>query len=359
MITVPVRVPGAAYDVVIGVGLLGRTGEVLPPFPGAERAFVVASQPVAERFLGTLEASLDLPAVHLAVPDGEEAKTLRTAEALWEHLATQGAHRSDPVMALGGGSTGDVAGFVAATYMRGVPFVHLPTTLTAQVDAAIGGKVGVNLPRGKNLVGAFHQPAAVLADVSTLAALPEEEFRSGLGEVAKYGLAVDPGVLDVLERRHGAVLARDPGALADLVAACVRAKASVVEADERDTGARAVLNYGHTLAHALERLEGYGRVSHGEAVAMGMAFAARLSVTLGIGSEDLPARHRRVLASLGLPQSFPELDPEEVLEAMRLDKKYRRGLRFVLLEDVGRPRVVDVRPEAIREVLSEALGGVA
>ncbi|HEX6263430.1 MAG TPA: 3-dehydroquinate synthase [Actinomycetota bacterium] len=359
MTTVPVRVRGAAYDVAIGVGLLARAGEVLPSFTGAERAFVVAAQPVAERFLGTLGASLELPAVHLAVPEGEEAKTLRTAEALWEHLATQGAHRADPVMALGGGSTGDVAGFVAATYMRGVPFVQLPTTLTAQVDAAIGGKVGVNLPRGKNLVGAFHQPAAVLADVSTLATLPEEEFRSGLGEAAKYGLAVDPWVLDVLERRHGAVLARDPGALADLVAACVRAKASVVEADERDTGARSVLNYGHTLAHALERLEGYGRVSHGEAVAMGMAFAARLSVTLGIGSEDLPARHRRVLASLGLPKSFPELDPDEVLEAMHLDKKYRQGIRFVLLEEVGRPRLVEVRPEAIRESLSEALGGVA
>lgn len=356
MITVPLRLAGGSYDVAIGPGLLVSARETLPAFPGAERAFVVAAQPVAERYLEPLEASLELPAVHLAVPEGEEAKSLRTAEVLYDHLATQGAHRDDPLLALGGGATGDVAGFVAATYMRGVPLVHLPTTLTAQVDSSIGGKVGVNLPRGKNLVGAFHQPVAVLADVSTLDTLPEGEFRSGLGEVAKYGLAVDPSILDLLERARGPVAARDPEALTEVVAACVRAKASVVAADERDVGGRAILNYGHTLAHALERLEGYGGVAHGEAVAMGMAFAARLSVALGIGPSDLVQRHRRVLGALGLPQSPPPLDPEAVLEAMRLDKKYRRGLRFVLLEDVGRPRVVEVSPDAIREALAESAG---
>ena len=359
MIRVPVRLAGASYDVAIGAGLLARAGDALPDLPGAERAFVVAAQSVAALYLEPLEASLDLPTVHLAVPEGESAKTLRTAEVLYEHLATQGAHREDPVLALGGGATGDVAGFVAATYMRGLPLVHLPTTLTAQVDASVGGKVGVNLPLGKNLVGAFHQPTAVLADVATLASLPEERFRSGLGEVAKYGLAVDPGILDLLERTHGAVTTRDPDALVDLVAACVRAKASVVAEDERDTGARAVLNYGHTLAHALERLQGYGGIGHGDAVAVGMAFAARLAAALGIASPDLLARHLRVLAALGLPHAPPTLDPDEVLDAMRLDKKYRRGLRFVLLEEVGRPRLVEVPTAAIRDALAEALGGAA
>ena len=359
MIRVPVRLAGGSYDVTVGAGLLARAGEALPDFPGAERAFVVASQPVAGLYLAPLEASLDLPTVHLAVPEGEGAKTLRTAEVLYEHLATQGAHREDPVLALGGGATGDVAGFVAATYMRGMPLVQLPTTLTGQVDASVGGKVGVNLPLGKNLVGAFHQPAAVVADVTTLATLPEEQFRSGLGEVAKYGLAVDPAVLDLLERTHGAVTARDPAALVELVAACVRAKASVVEADERDTGARMVLNYGHTLAHALERLEGYGGIGHGQAVALGMAFAARLAAALRIGAPDLVARHVRVLAALDLPDSPPALDPDEVLEAMHLDKKYRRGIRFVLLEEVGRPCVVEVPPDAIRDALAETLGGAA
>jgi len=359
VIRVPVRLAGASYDVTIGAGVLANAREALPLLPGAERAFVVAAQPVAERYLEPLEASLDLPTVHLTIPEGEGAKTLRTAEVLYEHLATQGAHREDPILALGGGATGDAAGFVAATYMRGMPLVQLPTTLTAQVDASVGGKVGVNLPLGKNLVGAFHQPVAVIADVGTLVSLPDEGFRSGLGEVAKYGLAVDPDILDLLERSHGAVTTRDPDALAELVAACVRAKASVVAADERDTGARAVLNYGHTLAHALERLDRYGGIGHGEAVAVGMAFAARLAAALGIASPDLVARHLRVLAALGLPQTPPALDPDEVLEAMRLDKKYRRGYRFVLLEEVGRPRVVEVPPGAIRDALAETLGGAA
>lgn len=359
MITVSVRASGGSYQVVVGAGILRRAGELVPPSPGGERIFVVADERVADLFLDRLLRALPLPAVHLLVPEGEEAKTLRTAEALYERLAAGGAHREDTVVALGGGATGDAAGFVAATYMRGVPLVQAPTTLTAQVDAAVGGKVGVNLPHGKNLVGAFYQPRAVLADVETLGPLPEPAFRSGLAEVAKYGFAVDPRVLEMLATSGHAVLSREPGILTELVAACVRAKASVVERDEREAGPRAVLNYGHTLGHALERVGGFRGMSHGEAVASGMVFAARLAEALGIAPPGLAERHRRTLAALGLPTDVPATDPDAVLEAMRVDKKYRHGLRFVLLEEVGRPRVAEVSEEDVRAVLKDATGGAA
>ncbi len=357
---VPVPVPGRAYEVLVGAGLLERAGELLPPLPGAEQAFVVSDRAVAERWFEPLARSLaarGLPALLLPVPEGEEAKTLAVATALWRQLAAQAAHRDDVVLALGGGAVGDVAGFVAATYMRGVPLVQVPTTLTAQVDAAIGGKCAVNLPEGKNLVGVFAQPVAVLADVGTLSTLPEREYRSGLAEVAKYALALDPELLAALEADPGPVLARDPGALEDLVARCAAAKAATVAADERDAGPRLVLNYGHTLGHALERLEAFAGRSHGEAVAVGMVFAARLAEALGLAPAGLAARHARLLSSLGLEVGGALPPAGEVLAAFRLDKKYRGGVRFVLLEDVGRPRVVeDVPEELIRRVLGEMRG---
>ena len=293
--------------------------------------------------------------VHLGVPEGEEAKSLQVMTALQRQLATQEAHRDDLVVALGGGAVGDLAGFVAATYMRGVPFVQVPTTLTAMVDAAIGGKTAVNLPEGKNLVGAFHQPVAVLADVAALSTLPEREYRSGLAEVAKYGLTLDLELLDQLEGDPSPVLRRDPAALEPLVARCVRAKAALVEQDERDTGRRLFLNYGHTLGHALERLDAFGGRSHGEAISVGMVFAARLAESLGRAPSGLAARHVRLLSSLGLETDGPLPGAGEILDAFRMDKKYRSGVRFVLLEDVGRPVVVDSVPE---DLLRETLAGV-
>jgi 3-dehydroquinate synthase len=238
--------------------------------------------------------------------------------------------------------------------MRGLHVVQVPTTLTAQVDAAIGGKTAVNLPEGKNLVGAFHQPDAVIADVGTLATLEERDLRSGLAEVAKYGLTLDPEILPILEGRAEAIWSRDPEVLEDLVARCVRCKASVVEADERDTGRRLLLNYGHTLAHALERLEAYTGRSHGEAVAVGMVFAARLSEALEIGGPGLVQRHLRIVGMLGLEPEGALPGADAILGAFRLDKKYSGGVRFVLLEDVGAPRVVEDVPEAtVRTVLEE------
>jgi 3-dehydroquinate synthase len=355
VIRIPVSVPGREYEAVVGTGLLAEAERHLPAFAGAEKAFVVSDQEVAARYLEPLSGALSrasLAAIHIPVPQGEEAKSLQVADALYRQLALQEAHRADLIVALGGGVAGDLAGFVAATYMRGLRIVQVPTTLTAQVDAAIGGKTAVNLPEGKNLVGAFHQPSAVLADVSTLTTLPDREFRSGLAEVAKYGLAVDPPLLDLLERQLTGVLGRDPVVLEDLVARCIRAKAATVAADERDDGARLVLNYGHTLGHALERIDSFAGRSHGEAVAAGMVFAARLSEAMGIARPGLAARTQRLLKSLGLEEGGSLPPSDQVLDAMRLDKKYRGGVRFVLLEDVGRARVVeDVQEELVRDTL--------
>lgn len=354
---VRVAVPGRTYEVTIGAGLLEGAGAHLPELVGAERAFVIADATVAGRYLEPLARGLSaggLSCVHLGAPEGEEAKSLQTMTALHRQLATQEAHRDDVIVALGGGAVGDLAGFVAATYMRGVPFLQVPTTLTAQVDAAIGGKTAVNLPEGKNLVGAFHQPIAVLADVRTLASLPERDYRSGLAEVAKYGLTLDLELLERLERDPAPVLARDPVALEDLVARCVRAKAGIVGEDERDTGRRLILNYGHTLGHALERLDAFAGRSHGEAISVGMVFAARLAEAQGLAPGGLAARHVRLLASLGLETDGGLPPADEILSAMRMDKKYRGGVRFVLLEDVGRPVVVDSVPEErLRSMLAE------
>ena len=358
---VSVAAPSRTYDVTVASGILDHAASYLPELVGVERTFVVADTNAAERYLEPLGRGLAARGwarVHLVVPDGEDAKTLQTATVLHRQLATQEAHRDDLVVALGGGSVGDLAGFVAATYMRGVPFLQVPTTLTAQVDAAIGGKTAVNLPEGKNLVGAYHQPIAVVADVATLATLPDREYRSGLAEVAKYALTLDLDLLETLERDPAPVMAREPSALEPLVARCVRAKAAVVGEDERDTGRRLVLNYGHTLGHALERLDAFAGRSHGEAISAGMAFAARLAEALGTAQPGLAARHTRLLTALGL-DAHGRLPPaDDVLAAMRMDKKYRGGIRFVVLEDVGRPVVVDAVDEGVvRRVLDEMDGG--
>jgi 3-dehydroquinate synthase len=290
--------------------------------------------------------------VHLTVPAGEGAKSLRVYETLLHQLSTQEAHRDDLVVALGGGAVGDVAGFLAATYMRGVPVVQVPTTLTAQVDAAVGGKTAVNLPEGKNLVGAFHQPRAVIADVETVGTLAERDFRSGLAEIAKYALALDVSLLETLEGDPGPLRARDGDSLENVVARCVRVKAGLVAEDERDVGERMFLNYGHTLGHALERLEAFEGRTHGEAISIGMVFCARLAEALGTCGGGLVGRTVRLLSSLGLETGGALPPVEEILSAFRLDKKYHGAVRFVLLEDVGRPAVVEDVPEsAIRSVL--------
>ena len=343
MVRVTVPVPGRAYDVTIGPGILASADGLLPALPGAMTAFVISDRAVSDLYYGTLANALGdrgLASVLLLVPIGEEAKSLRGYESLLRQLAGREAHRDDAILALGGGAVGDLAGFVASTYMRGVPFVQIPTTLTAQVDAAIGGKTAVNLPEGKNLVGTFAQPIAVLADVDVLATLDQRDFLSGLAEVAKYALTLDDELLALLENDPAAVLSRDVVVMEDVIGRCVAAKARIVAEDERDANARLVLNYGHTLGHALERLDAFQGRTHGEAVAIGMVFAAMLAERRGLAS-GLSARTERLLRSLGLEATKPLPAAEDVLRCLRLDKKYRGGVRFVLLEQVGHPVVVD------------------
>jgi 3-dehydroquinate synthase len=314
-------------------------------------------------------------AVHqLEVPVGEEAKRLAVVAGLYERLAEIPARRADPVVAVGGGATTDVAGFAAATWLRGVPLVNVPTTVLGMVDAAVGGKTGVDLEAGKNLVGSFHQPVAVVADLDTLAGLPTAEVRSGLAEVAKAGLVGDPALAEALARLAGPAVAGDPAALAPLVEGAVRVKAAVVGADEHEDGGaggapvgrpegsgepqggapvgRLALNYGHTLGHALERLAGYRGLRHGEAVALGMVFAARVAEAVGLARPGLADGHVELLAAVGLPVGGVSLDPDQVLAAMATDKKQRKGLRLVLLRDLGQPEVV-TSPD--RQVLVAAI----
>jgi 3-dehydroquinate synthase len=352
------------YPVWIGRGLLGRLDELLPALPGAEAAAVVVAAPVAhlaER-AGQALARLGLAVHQLEVPAGEDAKRLEVVAGLYQRLARVPTHRADPVVAVGGGGTTDAAGFAAATWLRGVPLVNLPTTLLGMVDAAIGGKTGVDLPAGKNLVGAFHQPVAVVADLDALAGLPPVEVRSGLAEVAKAGLVGDPDLVAALAAAAAPAAAGDPDALAPLVEAAVRVKAAVVGADEREAAggggpvSRATLNYGHTLGHALERLAGYQGLRHGEAVALGMVFAATVAEAAGLAAPGLARGHVELLRALGLPVGGVRLDPEPVLAAMATDKKHHQGLRLVLLREVGRPMVV---PAPDRGVLVAAIRSLA
>jgi 3-dehydroquinate synthase len=363
---VRVGAPGGAYAVHVGRGLLGQVPELAGP--AIERAASVAVvHPGSLRghaeAAGAGFAARGLAVHHFPVPDGEAAKRLRVLAELYERFAAVPLLRSDLVVAVGGGATTDLAGFAAATWLRGVGVVHVPTTVLGMVDAAIGGKTGVDLDAGKNLVGAFHQPLAVVADLDTLATLAPEERRSGLAEVVKAGLVAEPALADDTARRAAAAVAGHPDALAPLVEGAVRVKAAVVAADEREGGLRAILNYGHTLGHALERLAGYQGLRHGEAVSLGMVFAARVAEATGLAEPGLADAHVRLLTRIGLPVGGVDLDPDAVLGAMATDKKRTGGgqgpldgLRLVLLRAPGKPEVVAAPG---RDVLVAALTSLA
>jgi 5-deoxy-5-amino-3-dehydroquinate synthase len=355
--TIRVELGPRSYDIVVGRGALDRAAVALA---GRARVAVVSQAAIADRYgeslLGALRAAGAGAEVFL-IGDGEEAKSLPTVESLCRRFAAWGLLRGDAVVALGGGVVGDTAGFAAAAYHRGVACLQAPTTLLAQVDAAIGGKTGVNLPEGKNLVGAFHQPVAVVCDVDTLATLPEREYRAGLGEVAKYAFMGDAELSATLADDGAAValLARDPAVLTDVVARSVAIKAAVVSADEQErTGLRATLNYGHTLAHALETVGHYGLL-HGEAVAVGLVFATELAAALDRLPSDAPDATRRMLARFGLPTAAPDgLAAADLVMLMRRDKKAAGGLTFVLPGPGGRPleRVDDPPAAAVERALA-------
>lgn len=360
LVRVPVALPGPlAHEVLIGPGLLDTLDDVLPRPPQARRAALVTNATVAVRYGDAVTAALGrlgLAVTVVEVPDGEQAKSLGTLGAAYARLAAIPLGRDDLVVALGGGVVTDLGGFLAATWHRGVKVAHLPTTLLGQVDAAIGGKTGVNLPEGKNLVGAFHQPLAVLADTAALATLPVRELRNGLGEVAKYGFIADPEVLELLEADPAGALAGDAELLAEVVVRGVRVKARVVAADEREAGERALLNYGHTVGHAVEALTGYGTYGHGEAVALGMVAAARLGERLGVSEAGLAERTVALLRPLGLPTGGVDLDPALVWERLARDKKARAGIRFVLCVTPGKAVLVD-QPE--RALVDEVVRSLA
>jgi len=349
----------------VGEGLASEVAEVfasLAGVGGAERALVVTQEPVvAAGHLGAVEQGLDAAGIEHTrafVPDGEAAKDVEVLARLWRSAATTPLTRQDLVVAVGGGVVGDLAGFVAATYARGIDVVQVPTTVLAQVDAAIGGKTGINLPEGKNLVGAFHQPRAVLCDVATLATLPLRVRREGFGEIVKCGLIRDPSILESLEAAPevaGAV--GSTAGVRALVERSVTVKADVVTADERESGERAFLNFGHTFAHAVESLTGYTEVLHGEAVSIGMVLALRVGVRMGLTDAGLADRTEGLLAALGLPVRAPALDRAAIWSTMARDKKAAGDdVRFVLLRDVGDPVVLTPSRADVDAVLDEVVG---
>ncbi|WP_237068469.1 3-dehydroquinate synthase [Microbulbifer guangxiensis] len=334
-----------SYPILIGQGLLSDSGNLAPHIRG-KQVMVVSNETVAPLYLSALMKGLEgcgLERVdHIELPDGEAFKNLDTLNRIFDALLEKRHNRSTTLIALGGGVVGDMTGFAAASYQRGVDFIQIPTTLLSQVDSSVGGKTGVNHPLGKNMIGAFYQPRLVLADMGILSTLPEREFSAGVAEVIKYGLICDEPFFPWLEDNIDQLMARDEDALAYAVERSCRDKARVVAADEREGGQRAILNFGHTFGHAIEAVQGYGQWLHGEAVAAGMVMAAELSHLRGDISGDVVGRIRALLGRARLPVRAPEgMTTTQFLEAMAVDKKVIDGrLRLILLAELGRAAIV-------------------
>jgi 3-dehydroquinate synthase len=356
-----VKVPlgNRSYDIRIGTGLLARLGSECARLGLHPRCAIISDTNVAPRYAKAAQLSLRRARFHstvLTVPAGETAKSLKTVQACYDELAAQRLERKSFIVALGGGVVGDLAGFVAATYLRGIAFVQVPTTLLAQVDSSVGGKVGVNLKAGKNLVGAFYQPRLVLCDLDTLASLPKREFRAGLAEVIKYGIIYDSALFRRLERDLPKLLRRDRQTLAAVVAQCCEIKAEVVRQDETEGGLRAILNFGHSIGHALEAISHYGKYLHGEAISIGQVAAANLSArTLGLPESEV-RRIADLLRRAGLPTSFKlsHTQQKKLLAAMQLDKKVSGGeIKFVLARRIGKVEFGQKVPTALlREAIN-------
>jgi 3-dehydroquinate synthase len=353
------------YDVVVGRGLLDRLPDLVGT--GAQRVAVIHPEDLAEptRLVGdALGPAYDV--VGLPVPPGERAKTAEVASGCWESLGAAGFTRTDAVVTVGGGATTDLGGFVAATWLRGVRVVHVPSTVLGMVDAAVGGKTGINTAAGKNLVGAFHEPAGVLCDLDLLATLPDAELRSGLGEVVKCGFIADPEILRLVETAGPEDLSAGSPVLQELVERAVRVKAAVVADDLRESGGseahpgREVLNYGHTMGHAVEQASGYS-LRHGEAVAVGCVFVAELARAAGLMDDALVERHRTTFARVGLPIGWAGASYDDLRSRMAVDKKSRgSSLRLVVLDGLARPRILaDPDESALRSAYDAMVGGAA
>ncbi len=359
MTVVDVDLGSRSYPIFIGSDLLGRADWWERHAPNATVA-VVTNDTVAplyaERVIVALQA-LGRRVVPIVLPDGEEHKTWQTLNLVYDALLREHCDRQTLIVALGGGVVGDIAGFAAATYQRGIPFIQVPTTLLAQVDSSVGGKTGINHPSGKNMIGAFHQPQAVLIDVETLASLPDREYAAGLAEVIKHGAACSAEYFVWLESELPALLARERTVLTEAIAGSCRIKAQVVSADEREAGRRFVLNFGHTFGHAIETGMGYGAWLHGEAVAAGMVLAAELSVALGTLEQGDAKRIRRMIESCRLPVAPPDFDLDTWQELMERDKKASQGApRFVLLRGLGEGYLSPVPRERLAALFA-AVGG--
>ena len=342
MRTVQVSLGNRSYPIFIGPKLLPQLGGLCAKHRLGSRCAVITDRNVGPIYATVALKSLKsagFDPVLITVPAGETAKSLATVQSCYDQLAAHRLERKSFIVALGGGVVGDLAGFVAATYLRGIPFVQVPTTLLSQVDSSVGGKVGVNLKAGKNLVGAFYQPKFVLCDLGTLKTLPEREFRAGLAEVIKYGIIYDAPFFTRLERLIERLLQRDPKVLAQIIARCCEIKAEVVGQDETETGLRAILNFGHTLGHAIENSFGYGKYLHGEAISIGQVLAARLSRDLvGLPQKDA-IRINNLFFAAGLPNVLKPTAAlrQKLFDAMKLDKKVSNGeIKFVLAEKIGR-----------------------
>jgi len=361
VIRVEVQTSSGDYFVNIKEGLLRDSGRIIAEHLRSSRVAVIADATASELHGQVLRDTLlgvGLDVVWLEVPSGEASKSWGVAGDLLERLAAGGLERKDAIVAFGGGVAGDLAGFCAGVYMRGVDYFQIPTTLLSQVDSSVGGKTGVDLAAGKNLAGVFIQPKAVVADISLLSTLPKGEWESGLVEVAKSAILAGEDFLGWMERNASALVARDIASTGHAVEESVRLKAGVVAADEREAGLRESLNLGHTLGHAIEKVAGYGCVSHGVAVAWGIRFASRLAVRLGAAPPDFASRQERLLYNLGLTSRVGEVDADAILYAMRSDKKARDGvIRFVLAVAPGSHVVLPVEDRVIAEELMAFLAG--
>lgn len=359
---IEVQLEGGGYDIVVGRGLLARLPELLPSHIEPSGVFTVTNPSVDSLYGDTVRealSALDCEAVTEVIPEGEEWKTLETVEKLIDRMVEARLDRKSLLIVLGGGVVGDIAGFAAAIFMRGIPFVQVPTTLLAQVDSSIGGKVGVDHSLAKNLIGAFYQPALVCIDPAVLASLPEEQVRNGMAEVVKYGMIADEGMFALLERHSKSLSALDDAVLEDVIRRCCHIKARIVQQDVRETtGLRAILNYGHTIGHAVESVTGYTRFSHGEAISIGMVAASRIAGIMGLVSEDTEKRQSQLLSDAGLPTVLKGVEPGRVMEAILLDKKAVGGrARFVLPLAIGRVVVKDNVPAGVVEQALSEIGG--
>ena len=352
-----VDLEGRSYPVIIGAGLLDDA-ELILPYLASKRVVIVTNETVAKLYLDRFEENLrkaGIDVLSISLPDGERYKTWDTLNTIFDTMLAERCDRTTTVIALGGGVVGDVAGFAAATYQRGVAYIQVPTTLLAQVDSSVGGKTAINHPLGKNMIGAFYQPRLVFSDLSTLSTLPERELSAGLAEVVKYGAIMDADFFAWLEQNMDKLVARDADALGYAVQKSCRCKAEIVAADERELGSRALLNFGHTFGHAIEAGLGFGTWLHGEAVSAGMVLAACLSARQGDIPESEVSRLASVLKRAGLPTLAPSLGAERYLELMGYDKKVQGGkLRLVLLSSIGDGRLcADFSSEHLTRVLKE------